>query len=64
MNSLTLAEARTAVGGVIAFSPGGVLIHGEAGKIRGAIGISGDNADCDEACARAGVVGIAKGEVP
>lgn len=37
--------------GRVAFSPGGLPIHDAAGTIIGAIGISGDTADTDEACA-------------
>ena len=35
--------------------PGGVLIRGESGDIVGAVGISGDVSDKDEACAVAGI---------
>jgi uncharacterized protein GlcG (DUF336 family) len=35
--------------------PGGVLIKDEAGEIVGAVGISGDTSDKDEACAVAGI---------
>jgi uncharacterized protein GlcG (DUF336 family) len=35
--------------------PGGVLIRSGAGAILGAVGISGDHADHDEACAVAGI---------
>lgn len=42
------------VGGAIAFSPGGVLVR-RGGTIIGAVGISGDTGDCDEACAFAGL---------
>ncbi|MDR6832595.1 MULTISPECIES: heme-binding protein [unclassified Sphingopyxis] len=58
-NPVFFQSVSAAVGGAIAFSPGGVLIHGEGGEIRGAIGISGDTGDCDEACALAGVAAIA-----
>lgn len=44
-----------AVGGAIAFSPGGVLIRSDNGAIMGAVGISGDTGECDEACALAGI---------
>lgn len=43
--------------GRIAPVPGGVLIRDEAGDIVGAIGISGDHPDNDEACAIHGVAG-------
>lgn len=42
------------VNGAIAFSPGGVLVK-SSGSIVGAVGISGDTGDCDEACAFAGL---------
>ena len=35
--------------------PGGVIIRGESGEIVGAVGISGDVSDKDEACAVAGI---------
>lgn len=43
-------------GGAMAPSPGGVLIRDADGQVIGAIGISGDTGDADEACAFAGVV--------
>lgn len=42
------------VGGAIGFSPGGVLAW-RGGAIIGAVGISGDTGDRDEACALAGL---------
>jgi uncharacterized protein GlcG (DUF336 family) len=36
--------------------PGGVLIRGAAGEILGAVGISGDLSESDEACAVAGII--------
>ncbi|MFV3127069.1 GlcG/HbpS family heme-binding protein [Niveispirillum sp. KHB5.9] len=42
-------------GGAMAPSPGGVLIRDAAGTVIGAVGISGDTGDADEACAVAGV---------
>ncbi|WP_067224432.1 GlcG/HbpS family heme-binding protein [Stappia indica] len=45
-------------GGAIVPVPGGVLIRaGEGGEILGAVGISGDTSDNDEACAVAGIEG-------
>jgi len=35
--------------------PGGVLIQDGSGKLLGAVGISGDTSDNDEACAIAGI---------
>lgn len=42
-------------GGAMAPSPGGVLIRDAAGAVIGAVGISGDTGDADEACALAGI---------
>lgn len=35
--------------------PGGVLIRSQEGELLGAVGITGDNSDNDEACAIAGI---------
>lgn len=43
--------------GRIVPNPGGVLLRDGAGRIVGAVGVSGDTGDMDEACA---VVGIAR----
>ncbi|MDT7532780.1 heme-binding protein [Sphingobium sp. SA2] len=43
-------------GGQLALSPGGVLIRELEGAVIGAVGISGDTGDCDEACAIAGIL--------
>lgn len=43
-------------GGAMAPSPGGVLIRNAGGLVIGAVGISGDTGDADEACAIAGVL--------
>ena len=48
----TLAAAS---GGRVVTNPGGVLIKNAGGDIIGAVGISGDTADKDEACAVAGI---------
>jgi uncharacterized protein GlcG (DUF336 family) len=42
-------------GGRIAPVPGGVLVRNDRGHILGAVGISGDHSDKDEACAMAGI---------
>jgi uncharacterized protein GlcG (DUF336 family) len=42
------------VGG-IALSPGGVLFYDEHKTLLGAVGVSGDTGDLDEACALAGI---------
>jgi uncharacterized protein GlcG (DUF336 family) len=41
--------------GVLVPVPGGVLIRDKAGAIVGAVGITGDTSDNDEACAIAGI---------
>ncbi|MEM1378129.1 MAG: heme-binding protein [Pseudomonadota bacterium] len=45
-------------GGKIIPVPGGVLIKGAKGEILGAVGITGDTSDNDEACAIAGIEAI------
>ncbi|MEX6506196.1 heme-binding protein [Jiella sp. M17.18] len=42
-------------GGVLVPVPGGVLVRGEGGAIIGAVGITGDTSDNDEAAAIAGI---------
>lgn len=44
--------------GVLVPVPGGVLIRDKAGAIVGAVGITGDTSDNDEACAVAGIKAI------
>ena len=44
-----------ASGGRVVANPGGVLIRNGDGDVIGAVGISGDAADKDEACAIAGI---------
>ncbi|NWK96325.1 GlcG protein [Sphingobium lactosutens] len=53
-----------ATGGRLALSPGGVLIRDMEGAVIGAVGISGDTGDCDEACAVAGILaaGLSHGD--
>jgi uncharacterized protein GlcG (DUF336 family) len=49
-------EAAThAVGGLLVPVPGGVLIRAADGELLGAVGISGDTSDNDEAAAIAGI---------
>ena len=54
-NPVFFQSLAVAVGGDIAFSPGGVLLRDATGTVIGAVGVSGDTADCDEECARAGI---------
>ena len=67
--SRTLAERAAATpqfftmlaaasGGRMVTNPGGVLIKDGGGDIIGAVGISGDTADKDEACAIAGIAAV------
>ncbi len=49
-----IAAVTHAVGGMLVPEPGGVLIR-DGGDIIGAVGISGDTSDKDEACAIAGI---------
>jgi len=50
-----MAAAMAASEGRVVPAPGGVLIRDAAGKIIGAVGISGDTGDNDEKCAIAGI---------
>lgn len=45
------AALAVASGGRMIPNPGGVLLRDEAGRIVGAVGVSGDTADVDEDCA-------------
>jgi uncharacterized protein GlcG (DUF336 family) len=45
-------------------SPGGVLIVGPGAEVLGAVGISGDTGDNDEACALAGIKAVALSAIP
>lgn len=47
--------AREAVGGMLVPVPGGVLVRDGEGALLGAVGISGDTSDNDEAAALAGI---------
>ncbi|MSP04337.1 MAG: heme-binding protein [Acetobacteraceae bacterium] len=50
-----IAAVTHAVGGALIPVPGGVLIKDATGIVLGAVGISGDNSDNDEAAALAGI---------
>jgi uncharacterized protein GlcG (DUF336 family) len=54
-NPRFFAALAAASGGRVIPNPGGVLIRDEAGDVIGAVGISGDQSDRDEACAIAGI---------
>jgi uncharacterized protein GlcG (DUF336 family) len=51
-----VASVSHAVGGSLVTTPGGVLIKDKGGQLLGAIGVSGDTSDNDEAAALAGIV--------
>ena len=50
-----IAAVGQVVGGAMVPTPGGVLVRDAAGGLLGAVGISGDNSDNDEAAALAGI---------
>lgn len=50
-----MQSAFAATGGNIIPVPGGVLVKDHTGKVLGAVGISGDLSEADEACAIAGI---------
>jgi uncharacterized protein GlcG (DUF336 family) len=53
-----IAAVTHAVGGMMVPVPGGVLIRTKDGELLGAIGISGDSSDNDEAAALAGIASV------
>ncbi|MET0366093.1 MAG: heme-binding protein [Sphingobium sp.] len=55
-NPVFFQSVVAVTGGQIALSPGGILIRATDGTLVGAVGISGDTGDCDEACAGAGIL--------
>jgi uncharacterized protein GlcG (DUF336 family) len=54
-----VAALSDSSGGRIAPVPGGVLVRNSHGHVIGAVGISGDHSDQDEACAVAGISSVA-----
>lgn len=50
-----IASVTNVIGGALVPVPGGVLIRDDAGELIGAVGISGDTSDNDEAAALAGI---------
>lgn len=50
-----IAAVTTAVGGSLVPVPGGVLVRDDGGALLGAVGVSGDTSDNDEAAAVAGI---------
>ena len=54
-NPRFFAALTAASGGRLIPNPGGVLVRDDDGTVVGGVGISGDQADRDEACAIAGI---------
>jgi uncharacterized protein GlcG (DUF336 family) len=52
-----IAAVTAAVGGALVPVPGGVLVRNAEGALLGAVGVTGDTSDNDEAAAVAGVEG-------
>ena len=52
-----IAAVTSAVGGSLVPVPGGVLVRDEGGDLLGAVGVTGDTSDNDEAAAVAGIEG-------
>ena len=52
-----VAAVTSAVGGSLVPVPGGVLVRDETGDLLGAVGVTGDTSDNDEAAAVAGIEG-------
>jgi uncharacterized protein GlcG (DUF336 family) len=50
-----ITAVTAAVGGSLVPVPGGVLVRDDTGTLLGAVGVSGDSSDHDEAAAVAGV---------
>jgi len=50
-----VAAVTAAIGGSLVPVPGGVLVQDVAGTLLGAVGVSGDSSDNDEAAAVAGI---------
>ncbi len=57
-NPSFIGAISAASGGRLVPVPGGVLIRNAAGTLLGAVGISGDVSDADEACALAGIAAV------
>ena len=63
--SPTFVAALSAISqGRMVPSPGGVLIVGTDKAVMGAVGISGDTGDNDEACAIAGIEAVGLSVIP
>jgi uncharacterized protein GlcG (DUF336 family) len=50
-----IAAVTSAIGGALVPVPGGVLVRASGGELLGAVGVTGDTSDNDEAAAVAGI---------
>ena len=57
-NPVFVAALTGVTGGRAVPVPGGLLIGDEDGRLRGAVGISGDTSDRDEECAQRGIAAV------
>ena len=53
-----IAAVTSAIGGSLVPVPGGVLVRDADGRVLGAVGVSGDTSDRDEAVAVAGIEAV------
>ncbi|WGX96026.1 heme-binding protein [Nocardioides sp. L-11A] len=53
-----IAAVGSAIGGALVPVPGGVLVKDEGGAVLGAVGVTGDLSDNDEAAALAGIAAV------
>lgn len=53
-----ITAAATSIGGALVPVPGGVLLRDPAGALLGAVGVTGDSSDNDEAAAVAGIESV------
>ena len=53
-----IASVTAAIGGALVPVPGGVLVRDAGGTLLGAVGISGDTSDNDEAACLAGIAAV------
>ena len=61
VNPAFLTSVAVATGGAVVPAAGGILVRDAGGTIVGAIGVSGDVSETDEACARAGALVLQQG---
>jgi uncharacterized protein GlcG (DUF336 family) len=53
-----IAAVTSAIGGALVPVPGGVLVRDTEGNLVGAVGVTGDTSDNDEAAAVAGIEAV------